>query len=164
MTTLPQRLIAIGLLYAVLSSSPGCKSKPQPEQLTADSAANAETREAGSPEQLNPADNHLDELMKLPDAKATMDNYVFRHIRDFPEEAFDLQTPRISVERPNNNLFEVTAEFTGTAKTDLYTNPVPQGAYDEEKKTFAQIIVTELLESKGNKKTVVTKFRSVTAR
>jgi hypothetical protein len=97
--------------------------------------------------------------MKLPEAKRMMDIWVFNHIGDFPEEVFDLATPDIFVNKPNKDLFEVVATFSGTIKTDTYRNPVPSVVYDEEKKANKPFIITEKLDSKGTRKQMIRKFQ-----
>lgn len=157
MTIEPNKLIAVGMLLAVLSASPSCKSKAEAENAPGDSTTTTGKIEEAIPKQLDSAKNYLDELMKLPDAKSNIDNFVFGHIRDFPDEAFELEAPKITVTHPNNDLYEVTAVFTGTIKTNIYINPVPAVVYDEEKMKSFALIVTELLEAKGSKKTLITK-------
>jgi hypothetical protein len=157
----PKTLIASALFLTVLvCTSPSCKSKTPPNEPPENtSGAQSDTSEAKDPAQTARPGNALEELMKLPDAKKMFDLWVFNHIGDFPEEVFDLATPEIFVNKPNRDLFEVTATFSGTIKTDTYRNPVPSVVYDEEKKANKPFIITEKLDSKGTRKQMIQKFQ-----
>jgi len=157
----PKTLIASALFLTVLvCTSPSCKSKTPPSQPPENtSGGQSDTSEAKDPAQPARPGNHLEEIMKLPEAKRKMDIWVFDHIGDFPEEVFDLVPPEIVVNKPNKDLFEVTATFSGTIKTDTYRNPVPSVVYDEEKKTNKPFIITEKLDSKGTRKQMIQKFQ-----
>ena len=157
----PKTLIASALLLTALVCTPtSCKSKTPPSQPPENnSSTQSETPDAKNAAQPARTGNHLEQLMKLPEAKRMMDIWVFNHIGDFPEEVFDLAPPDIVVNKPNKDLFEVTATFSGTIKTDTYRNPVPSVVYDEEKKANKPFIITEKLDSKGTRKQMIQKFQ-----
>jgi hypothetical protein len=154
-------LIQATLVVAALAcASPSCKSKTPPSESPENNAGGlSDTSGSRNPAPTARATNQLGELMKLPDARKEMDNWVFRHIADFPEEVFDLAPPEIVVSKPNNDLFEVTATFSGTIKTDTYRNPVPSVVYNDEKQANKPFIITEKLDSKGSKRQLIQKFQ-----
>ncbi|MEO8615224.1 MAG: hypothetical protein ABI600_08800 [Luteolibacter sp.] len=112
------------------------------------SAASKSSAGPGQPEARSTSD--LDELMKLPDSARMMETWVYSKSRSIPEEAFEVAPPKVVVKRTSKNLYEVFAQYTATAKSDLYTSPPPQLVV--EGGTTVPYTVVELLDRKGSAK------------
>jgi N6-adenosine-specific RNA methylase IME4 len=92
----------------------------------------------------------LEELMKLPDSSRMMNLWVNHKGQEIPTDAFDVEPPKVTVKKLSKDLFEVSAIYEATAKTDLYSFPVPT-LIDENGKIMSYM-VTRLLDRKGTKK------------
>lgn len=92
----------------------------------------------------------LDELMEIPDSTRMMKIWVYDQTTDFPESAFEVAPPKVVVKRSSKDLFEVFAEYSATAKSDLYTSPPSQLVVEDD--TTVPYKVVELLDKKGTTK------------
>lgn len=92
----------------------------------------------------------LEELMTLPDSSRMMDLWVYNKSQNIPTEAFDVAPTRVTVKKLSKDLFQVSAAYEATAKTDLYSYSVPTLIFEDGK--TVPYMVTRLLDKKGTKK------------
>ena len=125
-------LLASGLLLTSCNKSATGKSSTSPNQS----------------ENHSPSD--LDDLMKLPNSAKMMEIWIYPKSPIVSGEAFEVSPPKVTAKRVSKELFEVHAETAVTAKSDLYSLPVPKPVSEGGK--IMAYTVTELLLQKGAKK------------
>lgn len=119
--------------------------------LTACKKAVTAGSSTGSAQPVSQSGGDLAELKKTPDAAKMLESWVYSKRRCFAEEAFEIAAPKVVVKRADNDRFEVYAEYTATAKSDLYSVPLPSLVTEDNGATVPYSVI-ELLERKGTKK------------
>lgn len=105
----------------------------------------------GSGQPVNQSGGDLAELMKTPDAAKMLESWVYSKRRCFPEESFEIATPKVVVKRVDKDHFEIYAEHNATPKSDLYSVSSPLVITGDDGVITCSVI--ELRDRKGTKKT-----------
>jgi len=93
----------------------------------------------------------MEELRKLPDAERQLKSFVNSGADRFPTDVFDMDPPKVEVDRHDGSRFDLRVEHSGTAKASIYSTPPPE--FVEVDGKLVGITVVEILVPKGTRKT-----------